>query len=46
MGKIWINQKILNIVELGPGDGSLMKIILDVFKKIPEFNSSKKNLFI
>ena len=36
-----INQK-LNIIELGPGDGSLMKIILDVFKNFPEINSAKK----
>ncbi len=34
--------KNLNIVELGPGDGSLIKILLKVFKKFPEFNSSKK----
>ena len=34
--------KKLNIIELGPGDGSLMKIILDVFKNFPEINSAKK----
>jgi NADH dehydrogenase [ubiquinone] 1 alpha subcomplex assembly factor 7 len=34
--------KIFNIVELGPGDGSLTKILLDVFKKFPEFNKAKK----
>ena len=34
--------KIFNIVELGPGDGSLTKNILNVFKRFPEFNSSKK----
>ena len=34
--------KIFNIVELGPGDGSLTKVLLDVFKKFPEFNLSKK----
>jgi NADH dehydrogenase [ubiquinone] 1 alpha subcomplex assembly factor 7 len=32
----------LNIVELGPGDGNLMKILLDVFKKFPDFNLAKK----
>ena len=31
-----------NIVELGPGDGSLTKILLRSFKKFPEFNSIKK----
>ena len=34
--------KNFNIVELGPGDGSLTKILLRSFKKFPEFNSSKK----
>ena len=31
-----------NIVELGPGDGSLIRILLESFKKFPEFNSVKK----
>ena len=31
-----------NIVELGPGDGSLMRILIKSFKKFPEFNSKKK----
>ena len=34
--------KNFNIVELGPGDGSLTKIILNVFKKFPKFNTAKK----
>tara|TARA_B100000767_G_scaffold273971_1_gene305646 strand:- start:1743 stop:2807 length:1065 start_codon:yes stop_codon:yes gene_type:complete len=29
-----------NIIELGPGDGSLTKILLQVFKKFPEFELS------
>ena len=31
-----------NIVELGPGDGSLTYILLKSFKRFPEFNSIKK----
>ena len=34
--------KNFNIVELGPGDGSLMNILVRSFKKFPEFNSIKK----
>ncbi len=34
--------KNFNIVELGPGDGSLSNILLKSFKKFPEFNSVKK----
>ena len=34
--------KNFNIVELGPGDGSLTNILLKSFKKFPEFNSVKK----
>tara|TARA_Y100000591_G_C21823069_1_gene694848 strand:- start:549 stop:1613 length:1065 start_codon:yes stop_codon:yes gene_type:complete len=34
--------KVFNIVEMGPGDGSLAKILLRVFKKFPEFNKAKK----
>ena len=37
--------KVFNIVELGPGDGSLMKILIDVFKKFPNFNNAKKIYF-
>ena len=29
-----------NIIELGPGDGSLTKILLNTFKKFPLFNKS------
>ena len=34
--------KKINLVELGPGDGSLAKTLLNTFKKFPEFNSVKK----
>ena len=32
--------KKFNFVELGPGDGSLTKVLVDTFKKFPEFNKS------
>lgn len=32
--------KKLNIVELGPGDGALTKVMINVFKKFPNFNNS------
>ena len=32
--------KIFNIVELGPGDGSLTKILINTFQKFPLFNKS------
>ena len=31
-----------NIVELGPGDGTLTKILLKSFERFPKFNSIKK----
>ncbi len=31
-----------NLVELGPGDGSLTKILIQTFRKFPEFNKSVK----
>ena len=34
--------KTLNIVELGPGDGELTKVLLKVFEKFPKFNAAKK----
>ena len=34
--------KNFNIIELGPGDGSLVNILLRSFKQFPEFNSIKK----
>ena len=37
--------KIFNLVELGPGDGSLMNILTQTFKRFPEFNKSV-NIFL
>ena len=34
--------KNFNIVELGPGDGTLTKTLLETFKRFPDFNSIKK----
>ena len=34
--------KKFNLVELGPGDGSLSKVLIRTFKKFPNFNSSVK----
>ena len=34
--------KNINIVELGPGDGSLVKILLETSKKFPKFDLAKK----
>ena len=32
--------KKINLVELGPGDGSMAKILIRTFKRYPEFYSS------
>jgi NADH dehydrogenase [ubiquinone] 1 alpha subcomplex assembly factor 7 len=40
--EIFNKPKNFNIIELGPGDGSLTKVLLDVFKRFPEFNKAKK----
>ena len=34
--------KNFNIVELGPGDGELVKTLIKVSKKFPDFNAAKK----
>ena len=41
MGK----PKKFNIIELGPGDGSLTKILIKTFKKFPEFDKAI-NIFL
>jgi cyclopropane-fatty-acyl-phospholipid synthase len=37
--------KKFNIVELGPGDGNLTKVLLKTFKQFPEFNKAT-NIFL
>ena len=32
--------KNFNFIELGPGDGSLSSVLVDIFKKFPAFNNS------
>ena len=41
MASFW-KPKNFNIIELGPGDGSLTKVLLEVFKRFPDFNHAKK----
>jgi NADH dehydrogenase [ubiquinone] 1 alpha subcomplex assembly factor 7 len=43
--KILGKPKKINIIELGPGDGSLTKVLLNVFKKFPDFNTAK-NIYL
>ena len=38
--------KKFNIIELGPGDGNLTKILLKTFQQFPEFNRSTNIFFI
>ena len=40
--QIFGKPKNFNVVELGPGDGSLTKILLKVFERFPDFNAVKK----
>ena len=40
--QVFGKPKKFNIVELGPGDGSLTKVLLEVFENFPEFNVAKK----
>lgn len=43
--ELYGKPKYFNIVELGPGDGSLARILLNSFKRFPEFNNIK-NFFL
>ena len=43
--QIFGKPKNFNIVELGPGDGSLTKVLLDVFENFPKFKSSS-NIYL
>jgi NADH dehydrogenase [ubiquinone] 1 alpha subcomplex assembly factor 7 len=43
--EVFGKPKKFNVVELGPGDGSLIKILLKIFKQFPEFDSSK-NIYL
>ena len=40
--QVFGKPKKFNVIELGPGDGSLTKVLLQVFKRFPEFNAAKK----
>ncbi len=40
--ELYGKPKNINIIELGPGDGSLVKTLLKVSKKFPDFNAAKK----
>ncbi len=43
--EIFGKPKNFNIIELGPGDASLVKVFLKVFERFPEFNSAK-NIYL
>ena len=40
--EVFGKPKNFNIVELGPGDGSLTKTLISSFKRFPSFNSAKR----
>ena len=40
--QVFGKPKNINVIELGPGDGSLTKILLKVSKRFPDFNKAKK----
>ena len=37
--------KKFNIIELGPGDGEMTKVLINTFKKFPKFNTAV-NIFL
>ncbi|MDC0903162.1 SAM-dependent methyltransferase [Pelagibacteraceae bacterium] len=44
----WMNfgqPKKFNIIELGPGDGEMTKVLINTFKKFPKFNTAV-NIFL
>ena len=43
--EIFGKPKNFNIVELGPGDASLTKVLFEVFERFPEFNLVK-NIYL
>ena len=43
--EIFGRPKNFDIIELGPGDASLVKVLLNVFERFPEFNSVK-NIYL
>ena len=40
--QVFGKPKNFNVVELGPGNGALTKVLLKVFKRFPEFDAAKK----
>ncbi len=40
--ELYGKPKNISIIELGPGDGSLVKTLINVSKKFPDFNIAKK----
>lgn len=44
--QVFGKPKEFNVIELGPGDGSLTKVLLRVFKRFPEFNDAKKFIYM
>ena len=43
--QVFGKPKKFNIIELGPGDGSLTKVLIKVFKRFPDFDAAK-NIYL